>query len=275
MYVLPPAAAGAYVPMAAGGRRQPLRRRAPLRATPGPAQAALPQVSAPPRVPPRCVRLSGVGGCRSARGFQTSAPVRGFRAGPAVLRGGEQGARCWIAACVPVGRATWRERPGVRVAERSPATYPEARLRAPRRLLRAAQPQGSRPLLVREMLRAPNVPAALCWALLSASLSIWCWAPELGAVLQLWPHQGRAEGKNLPQPAGHALCNAPWCPVGLLGHRGTLLATRTPRSFSKALLFSTFALMCAAFPPQVQGSMCDGARGNGHELGCGKFHTKM
>jgi len=236
MYVLPPAAAGAYVPMAAGGRRQPLRRRAPLRATPGPAQAALPQVSAPPRVPPRCVRLSGVRGCRSARGFQTSAPVRGFRAGPAVLRGGEQGARCWIAACVPVGRATWRERPGVRVAERSPATYPEARLRAPRRLLRAAQPQGSRPLLITEMLRAPNVPAALCWALLSASLSIWCWEPRTGRSAPAVASPVQSSGEEPPSAcwARSVLCppvsHRPSWPQGhTTGHQDTqVLLQSTP-----------------------------------------------
>jgi len=54
-------------------------------------------------------------------------------------------------------------------------------------------------------------------------------------VLQMWLPQGRVEGEDhLPCPAGHALFNIPQDTIGLLGHRGTLLAhghllaTRTP-----------------------------------------------
>jgi len=44
-------------------------------------------------------------------------------------------------------------------------------------------------------------------------------------VLQMWPHQGRVERKDcLPQSTGHALFNAPQDTIGLLGHRGPLLA---------------------------------------------------
>jgi len=47
-------------------------------------------------------------------------------------------------------------------------------------------------------------------------------SPELDAVLQMWPHQGRVEGEDhLP---GHILFNTPQDTIGLLGHKGTLLA---------------------------------------------------
>jgi len=47
-------------------------------------------------------------------------------------------------------------------------------------------------------------------------------SPEVDTVLQVWPHQGKLEGKdNLPRPAGHSLFNASQDTVGLLGHRRT------------------------------------------------------
>ena len=43
------------------------------------------------------------------------------------------------------------------------------------------------------------------------------------------PHQGRVEGEDHhPQPAGHALPNAPQDTIGLLGHKATLLAHSQP-----------------------------------------------
>ncbi|PKU40437.1 sterol regulatory element-binding protein cleavage-activating hypothetical protein [Limosa lapponica baueri] len=43
------------------------------------------------------------------------------------------------------------------------------------------------------------------------------------------PHQGRAEGQDdLPPPAGHTLPDAPQDAIGLLGHKGTLLAPGHP-----------------------------------------------
>jgi len=45
----------------------------------------------------------------------------------------------------------------------------------------------------------------------------------------MWPHQCRVEGEdNLPQPAGHALLNAPQDILGLPGHKGTLLSHGQP-----------------------------------------------
>jgi len=45
----------------------------------------------------------------------------------------------------------------------------------------------------------------------------------------MWPHQGRVDGKDhLPRPACHTLYNAPQDPIGLFGHRGTLLAHGQP-----------------------------------------------
>ncbi|PKU46836.1 hypothetical protein llap_2809 [Limosa lapponica baueri] len=39
------------------------------------------------------------------------------------------------------------------------------------------------------------------------------------------PHQGRVEGEDdLPRPAGHTLLDSPQDAIGLLGHKGTLLA---------------------------------------------------
>jgi len=93
----------------------------------------------------------------------------------------------------------------------------------------------SRPLIIFISLR---------WALSKRSLSVELGRPELGPVLQMWPHQGRVKGKkHLPRPAGHTLCNAAWDTVGCLGHRGAqcwlmtnLLATRTPKAFTAELL---------------------------------------
>jgi len=41
----------------------------------------------------------------------------------------------------------------------------------------------------------------------------------------MWPHWGRVEGKdNVPQLIGHSLFKAPQDTLGILGHKGTLLA---------------------------------------------------
>ena len=45
----------------------------------------------------------------------------------------------------------------------------------------------------------------------------------------MWPHRGRVEGEeNVFCPAGHALWNAPRAAIGLLGHKGTLMAPDRP-----------------------------------------------
>ncbi|NXV14564.1 CAHM6 protein, partial [Cepphus grylle] len=70
--------------------------------------------------------------------------------------------------------------------------------------------------------------APLTWiavALLRASF----YDPERDTGLQMWPHQGRVEGEDdLPPPACHALLDAPQDAIGLLGHKGTLLAHGYP-----------------------------------------------
>ncbi|XP_048796179.1 uncharacterized protein LOC125691181 isoform X2 [Lagopus muta] len=113
--------------------------------------------------------------------------------------------------------------------------------------LHAEQTQLTQPFSIAEMLQAPHHLAGppldssqelpVCFVLGS---------PELDAVLQVRPQQGRAEGEDrLPRPAGHALCNAAQDAIGPLGHKGTLLAhgnlssTRTPRSLSAELPSST------------------------------------
>ncbi|PKU36140.1 hypothetical protein llap_13557 [Limosa lapponica baueri] len=50
-------------------------------------------------------------------------------------------------------------------------------------------------------------------------------SPELDPVLQMGPHQGSVKGQdNLSRPAGHILPDTPQDAIGLLGHKGTLLA---------------------------------------------------
>jgi len=69
---------------------------------------------------------------------------------------------------------------------------------------------------------------ALFWICSRGSMSL-LGSPELHTILQLWPHQDWVEGKeDLPQPAGNALCDVPLDPIGLLDHKGTLLAHGQP-----------------------------------------------
>lgn len=50
-------------------------------------------------------------------------------------------------------------------------------------------------------------------------------APALDAVLQMGPHEGRAEGDNyLPLPAGHPFTDVAQDTIGLLSCKHTLLA---------------------------------------------------
>ncbi|XP_063998054.1 high mobility group protein HMGI-C isoform X1 [Pogoniulus pusillus] len=51
---------------------------------------------------------------------------------------------------------------------------------------------------------------------------------KLGTALQVWSHQGRAEEKNLPRPAGHSPPSAHQDTIGSLGHKGTLLCHGEP-----------------------------------------------
>jgi len=45
--------------------------------------------------------------------------------------------------------------------------------------------------------------------------------PELGTVLQIWPHQDRVEGEShLSWPADHILFNASQDTTGPVGHKG-------------------------------------------------------
>ena len=109
--------------------------------------------------------------------------------------------------------------------------------------------QDEQPFLIQGMLQALIISVVLCWTLSRRSLSFELMSPKLDAALQVWPHQGRAEGKDhLPRPAGHSILSAPQDPIGLLGHQGALLAlmanllaTRTPRSSSAELLSSRSA----------------------------------
>ncbi|XP_052556631.1 uncharacterized protein LOC128089357 isoform X2 [Tympanuchus pallidicinctus] len=78
-------------------------------------------------------------------------------------------------------------------------------------------------------------------------------------------HQGRVEGEDhLPQPAGHALFNAPQDAIGPLGHKGTLLAhgqpvvhqdTQVPLCRAPLQqLIPQPVLVHAIIPPQMQDS---------------------
>ena len=50
-------------------------------------------------------------------------------------------------------------------------------------------------------------------------------SPELHTALQTWPPQGSVEAKDhLPPPADNTLPNAAQHTLGLLGHKGTVLA---------------------------------------------------
>ena len=82
-------------------------------------------------------------------------------------------------------------------------------------------------------------------------------SPELDAVLQMGPHQRRAEGKkNLPQPAGHTPPNAPQDAIGLLGSQGTLLV-HSNQSLKMSMLKGLITV----------------SRGDQHQLGDPQFQT--
>jgi len=70
---------------------------------------------------------------------------------------------------------------------------------------------------------------ALGWTLWKFPVLLDVGNPELDTALQMWPQQGKGEGKDhLPLPAGHALCNAFQDTNGFLGHKGTVLAHGEP-----------------------------------------------
>jgi len=80
-------------------------------------------------------------------------------------------------------------------------------------------------------------------------------SPDLDTALQMWPHQGREEGEDhLPQPVGHTLCNAPQDGIGLLGHKGTLLAHGQP-----VVLWDTQVLLLQSSFPAGQPLTCTDA----------------
>ena len=80
----------------------------------------------------------------------------------------------------------------------------------------------------------------------------------------MWPHQGGVEGEDqLPRPAGPALFNEPQETIGLLDHKGTLLAHGQPvvhkntQVLCRARLQKVIpknVLMYALISPQVQDS---------------------
>jgi len=87
------------------------------------------------------------------------------------------------------------------------------------------------------------------------------------AVLQMWPHQGRAGSLYLPQPSGHTLCNAPRMPLAFSTTRvhcwlvAKLLSMRTPRCFSAEVISSrsspnVYCWMQLLIPPQMQDYAC-------------------
>ncbi|PKU44305.1 hypothetical protein llap_5392 [Limosa lapponica baueri] len=77
------------------------------------------------------------------------------------------------------------------------------------------------------------------------------------------PPQGRVEGQDdLPPPAGHTLPDAPQHAIGLLGHKGTVLAHGHPVIHQDSQVFllraapqqvsSQPVLVKGVIPPQVQ-----------------------
>ena len=73
-------------------------------------------------------------------------------------------------------------------------------------------------------------------------------SPELNTVVQMWPHQGRAEGEDhLPQSDGHTHLMHPRIPLATRARcwlMANLLTTTTFRSFSSKLLSRKSALTC-------------------------------
>lgn len=67
---------------------------------------------------------------------------------------------------------------------------------SPEPVLLQAEWSPTLPFLVWELLQSLIILVALCWALSCSSISHVLGSPELGTVLQLWPYQCWAEGKD-------------------------------------------------------------------------------
>ena len=81
--------------------------------------------------------------------------------------------------------------------------------------------------------------------------SAWNWgAPRWAECSRCGLPGAEQRGAAPPCPAGRALCNAPWGPIGLLGHEGTLLA-------HGQLLANHWSIRASPWPPgYTAGSLC-------------------
>jgi len=111
------------------------------------------------------------------------------------------------------------------------------------------QPQGSQPFLIQEMLQALISPQPSPGSPQQFPACLELGSPALGPVLRMWPPQGRAEGRRTSLTLLATLCAMhPGVPLAFLATRAncwfmvTLLATKTPRSFSSELLSSSTVL---------------------------------
>jgi len=91
-------------------------------------------------------------------------------------------------------------------------------MKSPRNLLQTKQAWLLQPVFIREVFQPSD---HLCGHSLDLIQELYIFlvlgAPSLGAVLQVGPHKGRAEGENhLPHPAGHPSFGAAWDTAGLL-----------------------------------------------------------
>jgi len=109
--------------------------------------------------------------------------------------------------------------------------------------VQAKETQLPQPFLVREMLHSLT---HLCGSVLDSLkqfTALELRGPELDTILQMRSHQGRVEAEeNLPGPTNHTPSDTPQAAIGLLGHKGPMLAHDHCRGLDQITLTGPFQL---------------------------------
>ena len=96
-------------------------------------------------------------------------------------------------------------------------------------LLQAKETQLPQPFLIRKMLHSLNHCGSALDSLKQFPVLLDLRGPELDAIFQMWSRQGRVKGEeNRSRPTNHTPPNTPLDAIGLLGHKGTVLAHGHP-----------------------------------------------
>ncbi|KAK4813572.1 hypothetical protein QYF61_010497 [Mycteria americana] len=129
----------------------------------------------------------------------------------------------------------------------------DARVRGPRCLWQAEQPQVPQPLLIRlvlqtlHQLRCPSLDT-----LQHPNVSLGVRGPTLNTVFEVRPHQCRVQGHDhFPSPAGHTISDTSQDAIGLLGHLGTLPAHIQPAIDQHSQVLFCWAVFQPLFPKPV------------------------